>query len=973
MDFKPSCKIPADISAGNSFSRIPRTDWSASVVLLRDICSSILDEFKAGGGTDGEKALGSFGQQVKALMPENVFASNPATVGVATLQGQASSALDFLMLAMYLVSNNFSTAASGVSRRVYTWVKRRSNTGLLEYLLSIGGPTIEALAEILFRLAIDADDVHTVKKLMDLGIDPNEPKYRTRWSSSMTPLQRACDIQSLEVARVLIDGGAKIDLPTNGDTDSALMYAVDPLDENLKTKERVPTELVRILLRAGATVNPGFGKSPLALAAKSGYVEVVALLVAGGADVHFSDSRSYSTPIMNAIQCDMNIPDRNVISIVHTLLQAGADARAYADSYSNNVVTVLEAAIPRKSVELIQLLLNSGARVTQSAFVQAAWHGDLDIVKLLFKSGAQVTEEVVESAVDNEGSELVIFLLEATDDNVKSRCKSAALVQAIKYGKEDLIDWLDSSGAQLNGNSKLADAILAAAQRGDMHVFHLLLSENSRYRTGVVESLGPALSAAISHGQNDIVEILLTTSADLNATYKDMTPLLAAIDRRDSNLVRKLLAAGAAVNRISSVGFERDFITTVLPAVVRWGDYTLIRDIIDAGAEINAPVTFGGDTALFVAAEKGELATIELLIEAGADVNNAAATFSGNTVLEAASRNNDIDMVRYLLDLGSDPDEGSLIAAVSGSVELVETLLAARLDRYHRYSKGYGCGALHYAIKLKNATMVEILLANGVDANSIIRRKSGDKRQRWSHHPPPSPPCSPPLPTLDFEESALGCAIRTDKSNDLRIVQMLLRGGADPNSTVTDHRTALLAAIDQNNLALVSALIVAGANANPSTIFGTKRTPLQLAVEKGRTDIIHILLEHGADVNASPYDRYGATALQLAAIGGYVGIAHLLLQKGADVNASPAKVGGRTALEGAAEHGRIDMLQLLLDAGAQIIGFGVEQYERARRFASENGHNSARRLLEKYNAQILENVRWDPTLVDFGFLDDYQL
>jgi len=280
--------------------------------------------------------------------------------------------------------------------------------------------------------------------------------------------------------------------------------------------------------------------------------------------------------------------------------------------------------------------------------------------------------------------------------------------------------------------------------------------------------------------------------------------------------------------------------------------------------------------------------------------------------------------------------------------------------------------------------VIEILLTNGIDPNAIIHRKIGDKIPRvpgqYACHSPqalplppghhaPFPPPFLPLPNFMYEESALGCAIRTDKSEDLWIVQMLLCGGADPNSTVAYGQTALLAAVDENNLSLVRVLIVAGANANPSIIFGVTRTPLQLAVEKGRTDIVHMLLEHGADTNAPPYDKNGATALQFAAIGGYVRIAHLLLQRGADVNASPEKIGGRTALEGAAEHGRIDMLQLLLNAGALIIGLGVEQYERARKFASENGHISARRLLETYNAQIFENVRWDPMLTDFEFLD----
>lgn len=49
----------------------------------------------------------------------------------------------------------------------------------------------------------------------------------------------------------------------------------------------------------------------------------------------------------------------------------------------------------------------------------------------------------------------------------------------------------------------------AAADRGDISVFRLLLSDNSRYRPTVIESLHSSLPAAIAKGRNDITEMLL--------------------------------------------------------------------------------------------------------------------------------------------------------------------------------------------------------------------------------------------------------------------------------------------------------------------------------------------------------------------------------------------------------------------------------------------------------------------------------
>jgi ankyrin repeat protein len=961
IEFKISCEKSADVSSTVNFrSSIPGSDSSISMVLSEDVCSSILDQFIK--GADGEEISGSISQTVKALMPENVFSNHPVSTQMTVPQGHQSSVLNFLNLTMFLVSNNFLGATADVSKKVYNWVKRRSNAGLLEYLLSISGPTAEALAENLFRLAINDDDVLTVKKIMELGIDPNEQICRTRYGLNLTPLQRACEMGSLELVQVLIKAGADVNsIVSNGN--SALTRAAYYFNDDYNP------ELVQILLHAGAKANPGYGESPLSKAAGIGNVEVVALLISAGADVNFSDEGSGATPLMESVSGEC-VPDEDAITIVRNLLQAGADAQATA-IYNTESVTVLDAAMWRSNIELIQLLLDGGARITESAFVTAVSGCRLDIAKLLLKSGARVTERVIESAAENDESEMVWFLLDSAEDSIKERGSSAALIAAIHHGKTDLIDALDVSGIQLNSTPKLTAAIGAAADRGDIRLFRLLLGDNSRYRASITESLGSSLHAAIANGRNDIIEMLLAAGADVNAKpHLQMgSPLLAAIRRKDMNLARKLLAAGAAVNEnlnYPSIGLQCT--TTVLPAAVAWGYLPLIRDIISAGAEVNSPEWEGRKTALTVAVERGDSVAIQLLIDAGADVNAPAATLFGRTALEAAVRNNDIDMVHYLLGIGADPDDGSLIAAVSGSVQLMQILLTARLSRYQRYPKGYGCSALQHAIRLKNAAMVEILLANGVDANAIVRPKLGDKVMSPREN-------ASPIYYGEYGESALGTAIKTDKSNDLWIVRILLRGGADPNSIVIElvNSTALLAAINQKNLALVNVLIAAGVDANASLTVHISRTPLQLAAEKGSMDIVYVLLEHGADVNAPPYDRYGATALQFAAIGGYVGIAYLLLERGAEVNAPPAKVGGRTALEGAAEHGRIDVLQLLLNAGAQVMGPGGEQYERARELASRNGHIAARRLLESYNAQRLENFAgWDLMSTDVGILGDLQ-
>ncbi|ERF68216.1 hypothetical protein EPUS_05297 [Endocarpon pusillum Z07020] len=946
-------------------SAISESGSSRPFILPQGICSSIFDQFIT--RTSGAEPSDSFTQTVKALMPEGVFSSHPMSLPMEVSPGHPSLTVNFLTLTIFLASNKLLEPTANVSKKIYEWLKRGSNAGLMEHLLSTGGPTAQALAENLFRLAIDDDDPRTVKKMMELGVDPNQQIYRTVCGSIITPFQRACQMRSVGLVRVLIDAGADVE-GTESHGWSALTCALEYFEDD---DDPCPAELVRLLLGAGTKVNPRDGRSPLGIAAKSGSVETVALLIVAGAEVNLPDGRLGTTPLMKALQSEWFISDDIVIAIVMKLLDAGADPKATA-CYGGKFMTALEAALLRDSNELVQLLLDRGAHIQESAFLMVVTALDLDTVKLLLNSGARVTQRAIEIAAQAGDCELVLFLLESAEESIKERIISAAMIKAIHYGFTDVLDALDASDVELMVSDELPTAITAAADRGDTPILRLLLSKNSRHRAIVSQFLGDSLSCAILRGHNDITEMLLAAGADVSPRLRAERgwPLLEAIHRKDLDLTRKLLAAGAAVNAVSRSG--------------RLGTSPLIRSIINAGAWVNAVERGRWKTALTLAVEKGDAKTTQLLIDAGADVNFPCF---GPTPLEAAIKNKDNDMVEYLLGRGADPDEDSLSAAVSGSVELARLILSAFSKQDGRLPKQFGCHALGLAIRSKNAAMIEFLLANGVDPSTPVPWKHGRHIG------------------LDAkEDSALGTAIKTDRSADLWIVQMLLRWGADPNSIVNNFliSTPLSAAIAERNLAMVNILIEAGGNVNASItaalwetplqlavekgcmniiqvllqhgadvnasvadgLMGTPlqlaieegridivqvllqhgadvnvsvvvtstHTPLQLAVERGRMDIVQVLLEHGADVNAPPYDRYGATALQFAAIGGYVGLAYLLMEKEADVNAPPARTEGRTALEGAAEHGRIDMLQLLLKAGAQVIGSGGEQFERAKNF-----------------------------------------
>jgi ankyrin repeat protein len=479
----------------------PGSGDSTSVSNPYDFQANIVDHF--GKRANGEDLSGAFSRNLRALLPENAVHGHPTDLQMTPTSRSSSDAVKFLDLTLFMVSNKFLGPDSDTSTEVYQWIKRHSNAGLLEYLLSMNGPTVEALAEQLFWLAIEMEDATTVKRILESGLDSNELRCTHRCGVQVTPLQRACELRNLGLVRVLLDAGADVN-KFSLDSSSPLAYAVAPWDDIM---DHVEIELVQILLRAGANINPAPDSSPLLDAAESAHVELVSVLLAAGADPNFSEAVEGTTPLMYAVQSDGDIAD--ITNIARQLLRAGADASATSCYEGSEEASVLERALSHNSIELIQILLDAGARITEASLIGAVRSSNLDIVKLFLRFGARITQKAIEEAASYGGTEVLWLLLDSTEDRIKEGSRSSALTAAIRHKKKDLIDTLSASGVELRSTNELAAAIEAAAEEGDISVLRFLLNDESPYRSSAVESLGGSLYSAVAAGRTEVIDLLL--------------------------------------------------------------------------------------------------------------------------------------------------------------------------------------------------------------------------------------------------------------------------------------------------------------------------------------------------------------------------------------------------------------------------------------------------------------------------------
>lgn len=409
--------------------------------------------------------------------------------------------------------------------------------------------------------------------------------------------------------------------------------------------------------------------------------------------------------------------------------------------------------------------------------------------------------------------------------------------------------------------------------------------------------------------------------------------------REKKTTIRRFINAGAILsseNKAKPGCVGRHKVSGVLlVSAIEWGDYALIKGLIEAGANIDALGSSDSIywdcwcvTPLTAAIRKNDLNLVNYLIRAGAAINNPPGCM-GMTALSAAVRNRDLKLVDYLIQLGANPYDARALGEATNDFRLLQVLLTA-LHNYDEQSDSNDLGrdALRRAIYKQDQIMIKAIL------NSPLRD----------------------IKSTTSLSNALHDAIAFDSSPNLGIIRLFLSSGADPN-IVRDLISPLHVAINTANLQKVQLLLEAGAQAdrnlkcamnlspmqlavlcgkqdivqellnyesdpnavsqtsgygtpiqlavdnqevevtrillqykgNPNTVFGhAEHTPLQVASRDGSKEIVGLLLEHGADVNSPPAKLYGATALQFAAIKGYLGIAHLLLEYSADVNAPPA-------------------------------------------------------------------------------------
>jgi ankyrin repeat protein len=279
---------------------------------------------------------------------------------------------------------------------------------------------------------------------------------------------------------------------------------------------------------------------------------------------------------------------------------------------------------------------------------------------------------------------------------------------------------------------------------------------------------------AIRRDDAAAVEQLLKAGGANAKDSRGNTPLMYAAAVGSEAMMKRLLEAGADVKA------KNAFDATAL--VWCGSNLNRIKLLVERGADVNVR-TKQGRTPIFVAsAEAGGLPAVEYLISKGATLAGPPAA-DGLTPLAVASAADDTALVRYLVEKGGP----AAVAPPGGPMALMNAAMNA------------------------NVELVKLLLAKGVDVNSV----------------------SPP-------------ELERVKNGPIGIGLL----------------TPLILSVAEGDTETVRVLLAAGANHNAQDVRGMTPIMLAVATDHPNRDIIKMLLEKKPDMKVK--SKAGETALDWA-------------------------------------------------------------------------------------------------------------
>ncbi|XP_053596593.1 putative ankyrin repeat protein RF_0381 [Microplitis demolitor] len=478
-------------------------------------------------------------------------------------------------------------------------------------------------------IAVDRSNYNLYKLVYNAGVNLDDPL-------NMTLLHRAVDANNYDIVKHLID--RKVNVNAIDKSVTSQYYGCSPLYIAIKNHNK---EIITLLLEYGAKVdNDEFIKTPLGIACECGNFELVQTFVKAGADINKISNKAM--PLYWAVS-------KQNFEIAEYLVKFKANINI---SYKGT--TLLQKAVESGNTKLVKLLLKNDVELDaindsgDTALIVAVEIDHLEMIEILIDAGATVnsSNETIYSplhrAVQRSNYNITQYLIKKKAEINSIRFSKTPLNIACYNGRKDIAELLIKNGAIVDDERVYMTALGIACEQANFELVELLVKSGSSVdlRSG---GATPLYWAVNSKNFRIVKYVIDRGVGDIDAGRWGTSPLYLAIKNQDLNIVEFLIEHRATVNKVIENG------TTALGLAIKTRNFKLVELILHAeDIDINA-LCYDNLTPL-EAGKQANLLILNLLLDAGVDINRVNETNQISNISTNCERNKNI-IIKHMIKL----------------------------------------------------------------------------------------------------------------------------------------------------------------------------------------------------------------------------------------------------------------------------------------------------------------------------------
>jgi ankyrin repeat protein len=477
--------------------------------------------------------------------------------------------------------------------------------------------------------AIESNNIEQVRDVINSGF---------KFTASNSPLGLAAKLGHLEIVKLLLDSGCKVEW--GGHVEPSPLY-------HAAFKGHI--EVVKFLIERKANLDykDEEGWTPLMTASAMGFIEVVKLLVDAGAKINIvsehgdfallsaatnghTEIYQYLLPLSSSklvkqvknssATFESGKPKAKPSKELTKLINAIGNA-SFVKSEKDSTEIQLVAKAISKIVDFQEVDLDGRTVIHYSV-------DNIEITRLLLENGFSPAINIQDkrgdtpliiACIHNKLEVVPILLTSGANTELKNSKGYTALISTVEFTEsKEIIQLLFDTDANIEAQDKFGNTAIDIIYAKSKDIFNDF-PEDSLEIIDFLISLGASTERFVEidfifnagNGENESVIQFIRNGGNIGCYGREGISALSEAARNDKpETVRILLDHGASIDNI---------IETFANCCAK-GNIEVVQELINAGVDINSPLPNKNAFAISRAVENKQIAIVDLLLKSGAKV-----------------------------------------------------------------------------------------------------------------------------------------------------------------------------------------------------------------------------------------------------------------------------------------------------------------------------------------------------------------